>query len=109
MIDRLAGRDLGGFVDRPQERQAAIAKVIAGGLVVHEADDLIAELAMLEDSVGDEPAELARPGDEDALEADAGAPATLERLAHELARRVGQHDVQDEKDAPDNLRHLEGA
>ena len=45
---------------RAEQRQPAVAEVIAGCAVVDEADDLIAELAMLEDLVGDEPAELAR-------------------------------------------------
>ena len=109
MIDRLARRDLRRFVDRAEQRQAAVAEVIARRPVVDEADDLIAELAVLEDLVRDEPAELARSGDENPFEADAGAPAALEDLAHQLARREGQRDVEDEEDAPDDLRHFEGA
>ena len=46
VIHRFARGDLGGFLDRAEQRQAAIAEMIAGGLVVHEADDLIAELAV---------------------------------------------------------------
>ena len=60
MIDRFALRDLGGLVDRAEQRQAAVAEVIAGRPVVDEADDLIAELAVLEDLVGDQASELAR-------------------------------------------------
>ena len=82
--------DLVGFRQRAEQREAAVADVIAGGAVVEEADDLEAELAVLEDLVGDQPAEVAGAGDQHALEADAGAPAPLERLAHELARRVGE-------------------
>ena len=59
---------------------------------------------MLEDLVGDDAPEIAGAGDEDPLEADAGAPAALERLADELARRVGEGDVQDEEEQPDPLR-----
>ena len=64
---------------------------------------------MLEDLVGDEPPELARAGDQNALQPDAGAPAALEHLAHQLARRERQADVQHQEDRPDRLRHLEGA
>ncbi len=83
--------------------------MIAGRAIVDEADDLVAELAVLEDLVGDQPPELARAGDENALQADAGAPAALEHLAHQLARRERQDDVEDEEDRPDELRHLERA
>ena len=101
VIDRLARGDLGGLVERAEQRQAAVAEMIAGRAVVDEADDLVAELAVLENLVGDQPAELAGAGDQDPLEADAGAPAALEHLAHQLARRVGQRDVQHEEDRPD--------
>ena len=109
VIDRLARRDLGRFVDRAEQRQAAVAEVIARRPVVDEADDLIAELAVLEDLVGDQAAQLAGAGDQDPLEADAGAPAALEHLAHQLARREGQRDVEHQEDRPDRLRHLERA
>ena len=62
---------------------------------------------MFENLVGDEPSELAGPGNQNPLEADAGAPASLEHLAHQLARGVGQQHVQHEEDRPDPLRHLE--
>ena len=61
---------------------------------------------MLEDLVRDEPAELAGAGDQDPLQADAGAPAALERLAHQLARRERQQHVEDEEERPDQLRDL---
>ena len=47
------------------------------------------------------PAEIAGAGNQDALEADAGAPAALEQLAHGFARGVGEHDVQDQEQHPD--------
>ena len=56
--------------------------------------------------VGDQPAEVARAGDEHALEADAGTPAPLERFAHELTRRVREDDVDDEEEQPDRPRNL---
>ena len=74
--------------------------------VVEEADDLEAELAVLEDLVGDDPPEVAGAGDQHPLEADARAPAALERFADELARGVGEGDVQDEEEQPDKLRDL---
>src|SRR5581483_5045777 len=83
--------------------------MVAGRPVVDEADDLIAELAVLEDLVGDEASELAGAGDQNLLEADAGAPPALEHLAHQLARRERQRDVDGEKDRPDRLRYLERA
>ena len=109
VVDRLARRDIRRFVDRAEQRQPAIAEVVAGCAVVDETDDLIAQLAVLENLVGDEPPEVARARDQDALEPDAGAPAALEHLAHQLARRERQADVQHQEDRPDRLRHLEGA
>ena len=50
--------------------------------------------------------EVAGAGNQHALEADARAPAALERLAHELARRVGEDDVDDEEEQPDRPRDL---
>ena len=99
----------GRFVERAEQRKPAVAEVIAAGAVVDEADDLIAELAVLEDLVGDQPAELAGAGDQNPLEADAGAPAALEHLAHELARRERQRDVEHQENRPDRLRHFERA
>ena len=88
VIDPFPPDDLVGLAERAEQRQAAVADVIAGGPVVEEADDLEAELAVLEDLVGDQPAEVAGAGDQHALEADAGLPPPLERLAHQLARGV---------------------
>ena len=102
-------RDLAGFVQRAENRQAAMPEVIAAGAVVHESDHVVAELAVLENSIGDEPAELAGAGNQDPFEADAGPPPALERLAHQLTGRVGQEDVQREEQPPDDLRHLVGA
>ena len=96
-------------LERAEQRQSAIAEVIAAGAIVDEADDLIAELAVLEDLVGDHAAEIAGAGDQDAAQADAGDPAPLERLADELARQVAERDVADEEDAPDAARDLVGA
>ena len=78
--------------------------MIAAGLVVDEADDLVAELAVLEDAIGDDAAEVARAGDQDAAQPDARQPAPFERFADELARQIAERDVDDEEDAPDELR-----
>src|SRR5262245_53256639 len=83
--------------------------MVAERFVVDEADELISEFPVLEDLVRDETPEFARPGNQNPLEADAGAPAPLERFANELARRVGEPDVQDEEDQPDDLRDFEDA
>ena len=93
-------------VERAEQRQAAIADVIAAGAIVEEADDLEAELAVLEDLVGDQPPEVAGAGNQHALEADARPPAALERFAHELARGVREDDVEDQEQRPDRLRDL---
>ena len=109
VIDALALGDLGDLGQRAEQRQPAVADVIAAGAIVDEADDLIAELAVLEDAVGDHAAEIAGAGDQDALQADAGAPAALEQLAHRFARGVGEHHVEREEQPPDDLRDLVGA
>ena len=86
VIDRFALGDLRRFVDRAEQRQPAVSEVIAGGAIVDEPDDLIAELAVLDDLVGDEAAQLAGSRNQDPLQTDAGAPPALEHVAHELAR-----------------------
>ena len=88
MVDSLALDDFVGIPEHAEQRQAAIADVIAAGAIVDEADDLEPELAVLEHLVGDQPPEIAGAGDQHALEADPGSPSPFERLAHELARRV---------------------
>ena len=82
VIDALALRDLADLGQRAEQRQPAVADVIAAGAIVDEADDLVAELAMLQDAVGNHAAEVAGARDEDPLEPDTGAPAALEQLAH---------------------------
>ena len=106
VIDALAMRDLGHLRERAQQRQAAIPDVIAVGSIVHEADDLISELAVLQHAIGDHAAEVAHAGDQNAFQPDAGSPAPLEQFAHEFAQRVREHDGQDEEERPDDLRHL---
>ena len=80
VVDALLPDDFRRIVQRAEERQSAIAEVIAAGAIVDEADDLIAQLAMLKNFLGHHPPEIAGPGDQDALEADAGPPAPLEQL-----------------------------
>ena len=106
VIDVLLADDLVGLVQRAEQRQAAIADVIAGRAVVEEADDLESQLAMLEDLVGDQLSEIAGAGNQHALQTDAGLPSPFERLAHELARRIGENDVDDQVERPDELRDL---
>ena len=109
MVDAFACGDLRRLGCRTEQRQAAVAEMIAGRLVVDEADDLVAQLPVLDDLVRDEASELARARDQNAFEADAGAPPALERFTHELARCERQRNVQNEEDAPHRLRHLERA
>ena len=71
MIDALLPDDLAAFGERAEQRQAAVADVVACGSIVEEADDLEPELAVLEQLVRDEPAEVAGTRDQHALEPDA--------------------------------------
>ena len=64
---------------------------------------------MLQNLLGDDAAEVAGAGDQNPLESDAGLPAPLEDLAHELARAERQRDIDHEKQRPDDARHLIGA
>ena len=73
-----------------------MAQMIVGCPVIDEARDLITELTMFDDLVGHQPAEVTRPSDQDALEADTGAPATFEDVAYEFTRRETEDDVQDQ-------------
>ena len=109
LVDALALADLARLGRRAEQRKAAVAEMVPAGAIVDEADDLVAHLAVAEDLVRDQAAQFARADDQDALEADARAPAALERLAHDLPRRVGEHDVQHQEQRPDDLGHLERA
>ena len=106
MIDGFALRDFGGVVQCAEQREAAVADGVAAGAVVQEADNLVAELAVLENLVGDQPPQLAGTRDHDPFEADAGTPAPLERLAHDFARREREDDVDEQESSPDQLRDL---
>ena len=68
----------------PEQRQAAIAQMIAAGAVVHESDHLISQLAVLQHALGDLSPQVAGARDEDPLQADAGPPAPLQQLADRL-------------------------
>ncbi len=109
LVDPLALDDLAGLGERADERQSAVAEVIAARAVVDEADDLQPEVPVLENAVGHEPAEFAGAGNQHPLQPDAGPPAAFERLPDQLARRERERDVQHEEHRPDELRHLEGA
>ena len=78
VIGAFTQRDFARFVQGPEDRQAPMSQVIAAGPVVDEADDVVSQLAVLENLVGDEPAELARAGDENPLEPDACPPPPLQ-------------------------------
>src|SRR5688500_3423134 len=84
--------------------------MIAGACaIIDESDDLIAEFAVFEDLVRDQTSQLARSRDENPLETDACAPPPFEYLAHQLARRERQDDVEHQEQPPDQLRDLEGS
>ena len=100
VIDALGVGHLGDIGQLAEQRQPAIAEVIAAGAIVDEADDLVAELAVLQHAVGQHAAEIAGAGNQNALQPDAGAPPALEQLADRLARRVGEDDGQHRGTAP---------
>ena len=77
---------------------------VDAGAIVDEADQLEAQLAVLEDAVGDHPAEIAGADDQHASQADAGAPAAPQQVAHDLARGVREDDVQQRGRAPSTPR-----
>ena len=106
VIDVFLPDDLVRFRERAEQRQTAVADVVAGRAIVEEADDLEAELAVLEHLVRDELAEIARPRDQHALQSDARLPSPLERFADELARGIGEDDVDQQVEGPDELRDL---
>ena len=81
VVDPLALHQFGGLLQRAEQRQSPVAQVISARAVVHEADDLEAHLAVLENPVRHEAPQLAGARDQDALQADPGAPAALQHLA----------------------------
>ncbi len=103
VIHALAPDDVVRFGEHAEQGDAAIADVIPAGAVVEEAHHLEAELAMLEDLVGDDASEVAGARDQNTLQPDPGAPPPLEGLSHQLARRVRQADIDDQEDHPDVL------
>src|SRR3989337_1632702 len=103
MVHALAADDVLRVAERPEHRDAAVADVVAR-TVVEEPDDLEPELAVLEDLIGDDAAEIPRARDEHPFQPDAGAPAALERFADQLARGIRERDVEGQEDQPDPLR-----
>ncbi len=102
---RSCAADLRRLIDRPEQREAAIADRVARRRpVVHEAGELEAELAVIEDPVRDHPAEIAGADDQHVLEADAGAPPAAQQVAHDLARHVREEHVQREEERQHRAR-----
>ena len=106
---RSRAHDVHHVGQRAEERQAAIAQMVAAGAVVHEPDHLIPQLAVLEHALGHLAPQVAGAGDQDPLQADARTPAPLQQLADRLARGVGEHHVEGQEECPHQLRHFEGA
>src|SRR5687768_11064613 len=107
MIDLLPAGDAPDLGERSEQREM-IGLGAASIDVVYEADHLIAQLAVLKYALRHHASEFAGARDQDALEPDAGAPPSLEQLAHDLARAVRRQDVEHEEQRPDGLRDLEG-
>ena len=103
MIDALGSDDVVGVGEHAEEGEPAISDVIAGRAIVDEADDLEAELAMLEHLVGDHAPEISGTGNQHALEADPRFPPPLEGFANDFAREIGQRDVGQEEEDPHPL------
>src|SRR5687767_12734465 len=102
MIDIFRADDVRRIRQRPEQRQAAIAEVIAAGAIVDKSDHLIPELAVLQNLLRDDAAEVACAGNQNALQAEAGFPPALEDLAHELARAKRQRDIKNQEHRPDD-------
>ena len=109
VVDVLLSDDLGRVRQRAEQRQTAIAQVIAAGTIVDEANHLVAELSVLKDFLGHDPAQIAGARNQNALQPEPGFPAAFEQFAHELARAERQRDVDDQEHRPDDARHLVGA
>ena len=95
--------DLASLTQRSEQRQSPVSDMIASGLVVEEPDDFESEFPVLQHFVGDELSKITRPRNQHALQANPGLPATLERLAHEFARRVCKDDIDNQVERPDEL------
>ena len=80
VVDALTPHDLGGFLEAAEQRQAAIAEMIAASPVVDETDNLVAQLAMFEHLVSHHATELACAGDQDSPKADPCNPSPLAAL-----------------------------
>ena len=90
VVDALAADDLVDVSERTEQRQAAVSDVIANRAIVDEAEQLEPELPMVEHLVRDHAPEIARSGNQHALEADPCFPPALERFAHQLAGQIGE-------------------
>ena len=85
MVDLFLADDLRGVRQRSEKRQAPVPDMVAPRTIVDKPHDLIAELTVLKNPLGDHASEIAGAGDQDSLEPDAGLPSPLQELAHELA------------------------
>ena len=110
VIDPFALCDLDDLGERAEQRQSAVADVIAAGAIVDEADHLIAR-ARGAAACGRRPCGRDRPAPAMRMRF-RPIPARQRRsssFAHGFARRVGEHPRQREEQAPDDLRDLIGA
>ena len=87
LVDPLAGHHVPRVGQRAQQRQAAVAHVVAAGdLVVEESHDVVPELGVPQAPVGDVACELAGAGDEHAPEPDACREPPAHVAPHDRSR-----------------------
>ena len=106
VVHSLAPHDVRRLLQATEQRKAAIPQVITASAIVEEPDDLVAELAVLEDFIGHHPSKLPGAGNQNSTKSDARNPAALERFAHQFARQIRENNVENKKDRPAPLRNL---
>ncbi len=105
-VDAVAQADVGGLGHAAEQRQAAIAdarRSADGRSSTNPTSLKPSSLCSRIRSATMRP-EIAGADDEHALEADAGAPAAAQQIAHELARAEGEQDVEREEHGQHHAR-----
>ena len=105
LVDLLAFQDVAHLGERPQQRQPSIALAVAGA-VVDEADDAVAELAMMEHLVHDVTGDVAGSRDENPLEAHTLAPLPLQRGPDRGAGRISEDRAEHQEQRPHHPGHF---
>ena len=88
-VERVSGQRLGDYfvrlAQRAEERQPAIADMVAGRAVIEEPNHLESEFPVFEHLVRDKLAKIGGTDNQHSFQPDSGLPAPFERFANELA------------------------